>query len=292
MTNSRLGSTEVLVVNGCALALRRHGTGTPVILFISGRGDSGLVWRHVVERLKPLGAITYDRPATGDSADLSGNPVEQPRPASWFARQLADLMDAAGVVDPLILVGHSIGGQTADAFAIAWPERVAGLVLVDPSDPDLQLDIFPPYPVIDDAAADRAGRGWSWDVSASAQEFRTMQPSAPPPAVVVASAIWRWFEAKEPQRYSPFSLAEVDQRWQRAQLEYALRWRGRLVVAHEAGHRVHEEAPGLVAESIAAVAKSSANGSELELDNERIRRAGGSIRPTRSSTSTGLSTRT
>jgi transposase InsO family protein len=41
--------------------------------------------------------------------------------------------------------------------------------------------------------------------------------------VVIGSAIRRWFQAKRPGLYRPLSLAEVDQRWQLAQLQYAHR---------------------------------------------------------------------
>jgi pimeloyl-ACP methyl ester carboxylesterase len=255
----------------------------PPVVFISGRGDSGRVWDSVLPRLdSPVAALTHDRPGTGDSDDLSPDHTIVPRPASWMAEQLADLLEAAGVVEPVILVGHSLGGQIADAFAVRWPRRVTGLVLVDSVDPELQLDIVPPHPLIDDAANARAGGGWLWAVAASAREFRATEPTSPPPTVVVASAVWRWFSAKEPERYRPYTLAEVDQRWQRAQLEYANRWHGELVVAHEAGHRVHEDAPGLVAAAVDAVVTAGRAGTAIDLNADLLRCLGGSRRPTSS----------
>ena len=95
-----------------------------------------------------------------------------------------------------------------------------------------------------------------------------------------SSAIWRWFQAKQPELYRPLSLVEVDQRWQLAQLAYALRWKGDLVVAHEAGHRLHQEAPDLLVAAINAVVEAARSGTALQLDRERVRQAGGSIRPT------------
>jgi hypothetical protein len=147
-------------------------------------------------------------------------------------------------------------------------------------DAELNLDMSPPRPVLDDASASRAGRGWKWDVAASAAEYAATMPADRPPAVVIASAIWRWFQAKRPELYRPLSLTEVDQRWQLAQLQYARRWSGELVVAHEAGHRLHEEAPGLLVTAIAAVVEAAASGAPLHLDRARVRRAGGSVRPT------------
>jgi pimeloyl-ACP methyl ester carboxylesterase len=283
MSDSLQTTSETLVVNGYPSAVRRHGVGGPPVVFISGRGDSGREWEPVLGRLdSPVATLTHDRPGIGDSDDLPPDHAAVPCPASWIAGQLADLLGTAGVVDPAILVGHSLGGQIADAFAVRWPHKVTGLVLVDSVDPELQLDIVPPHPLMDDAANGRAGGGWLWDVAASASEFRAIQPTERPPTVVIASAIWRWFTAKEPERYRPFTLAEVDQRWQRAQLEYANRWHGELVVAHEAGHRVHEDAPGLVAAVVDAVVTAARTGTPLDLNVDLLRCSGGSRRPTSS----------
>lgn len=142
------------------------------------------------------------------------------------------------------------------------------------------LDTSPPLPVLDDAVPARAGRGWKWDVAASAAEYAATEPSVRPPTVVVGSAVWRWFQAKRPELYRPLSLSEVDQRWQLAQLQYARRWSGELVVAHEAGHRLHEEVPGLVATAVAAVVEAAASGTPLRLDRVRVQQNGGSVRPT------------
>jgi pimeloyl-ACP methyl ester carboxylesterase len=283
MPDGREESDERIVVRGCTIALRRRGVAVPSIVFISGRGDSGRVWAPVLaQRDVPGNEITYDRPGTGHSDDLPAELAQVPRPASWIAGHLADLLAAADVTTPVVLVGHSLGGQIADAFAVRWPEKVSGLVLVDSVDPELQLDIVPPHPLIDDAAKDRAGAGWLWDVQASAQEFRATQPAVRPPTIVIASAIWRWFDAKEPDRYRPFTLAQVDQRWQHAQLEYAERWQGQLIAAHDAGHRVHEEAPGLVAAAVDAVVATVKARTALELDRDLLHRSGGSLRPTSS----------
>lgn len=273
---------ERFYVSGSRLALRRSGAGQPAIVFISGRGDDASGWDQVTAQLKVSAtSIAYDRAGCGESDDLAAA-ERTPHASSWSAEQLADLLATAGVVSPLVLVGHSLGGQIADAFAVRHPDRVAGLVLVDPIDPELNLDIDTPRTVVDDADDSRSGAGWLWDVEASAREFRETQPSSSPPTIVVASAIWRWFRAKNPEVYRPLTLVEIDQRWQRAQLDYTIRWQGELVAAHEAGHRVHQEAPGLIAASVDAVVTAVKSGRALELDEDLFRCSGGSRRPTSS----------
>jgi pimeloyl-ACP methyl ester carboxylesterase len=46
------------------------------------------------------------------------------------------VLAAAEVDCPVVLVGHSLGGVVALAYARRFPERVAGLVLLDSSHPD------------------------------------------------------------------------------------------------------------------------------------------------------------
>jgi hypothetical protein len=52
-----------------------------------------------------------------------------------------------------------------------------------------------------------------------------------------------------------------------------------LVVAHEAGHRVHEDAPSLVAAAVDAVVTAARSGTAIDLDADLLRCSGGSRRP-------------
>jgi hypothetical protein len=54
---------------------------------------------------------------------------------------------------------------------------------------------------------------------------------------------------------------------------------GELIVAHEAGHRVHVEAPGVVAATIAAVVDAAESGQRVQLDHDRLLESGGAVRP-------------
>jgi pimeloyl-ACP methyl ester carboxylesterase len=78
--------------------------------------------------------IAYDRPAFG----LTERPMEgnwtgtNPYSVQGNVELLDGLMDELGV-DKAILIGNSAGGEVAAAYAIEHPERVQGLVLVDPA---------------------------------------------------------------------------------------------------------------------------------------------------------------
>ena len=56
--------------------------------------------------------------------------------ADAVADDLHTLLKRAGVDDPLVLVGHSIGGPYTRTYVGKYGDQVAGLVMVDPSHPD------------------------------------------------------------------------------------------------------------------------------------------------------------
>jgi pimeloyl-ACP methyl ester carboxylesterase len=62
------------------------------------------------------------------------DPAPGSRTPSDAIRDLERLLDGAGIKSPVVLVGHSLGGFYAKLFAVTYPDRVAGLVLVDPSE--------------------------------------------------------------------------------------------------------------------------------------------------------------
>jgi pimeloyl-ACP methyl ester carboxylesterase len=71
------------------------------------------------------------------------------------------LLVAAGVEPPYVLLGASFGGLLSDLYALAYPDEVVGMVLLDSMFPDeLSLDpLFPPEDRYDafDAEDENAG---------------------------------------------------------------------------------------------------------------------------------------
>ncbi len=108
------------------------GDGTPAIVFVSGAWDNTMAWRRVQGPASRLSrACSYDRAGLGFS-----DPAARPSTARNAVDDLKNLLDAASVEMPVVLVGHSAGGLYAMLFTALYPDRVAGVVLVDPSDPE------------------------------------------------------------------------------------------------------------------------------------------------------------
>ncbi|MGV0879814.1 3-oxoadipate enol-lactonase [Martelella sp. FLE1502] len=106
----------------------RYGTaarsGAPCLLFINSLGTDLSMWDGVVEALGDrFATLGFDARGHGGStgndgvADIDG-----------LVEDAIAVMDAAGV-DKGVVVGLSLGGLTAQAMAIAHPDRVSALVL-------------------------------------------------------------------------------------------------------------------------------------------------------------------
>lgn len=116
---------------GHRLHLRCAGTGTPTVIIIPALGGCVADWLTVQDRLAASTAVcVYDRPGLGWSDPEPVWPT-----AGGMARGLRELLDAADVVPPFVLVGHSMGGLVARVFAWMYPAETGGMALVDASHP-------------------------------------------------------------------------------------------------------------------------------------------------------------
>lgn len=118
---------------GLKLRARIEGQGPegqPAVVFVSGLGEGAEAW----EKVQPVMAqtartVSYDRAGLGQSDPDESRPTFQ-----RAAAQLHTLLQNAGIKPPYVLVGHSIGGPHIRMFAGLYPNEVAGLVFVDPTD--------------------------------------------------------------------------------------------------------------------------------------------------------------
>jgi pimeloyl-ACP methyl ester carboxylesterase len=118
----------VSIGGGCRLYAFEEGEGEATVLFESGIGATHLNWRGIQDSIATLAhTVSYDRAGLGWSS-----PCPTPRAPANIATELHQMLEAAGVEPPYVLVGHSFGGLVMRRFALLYPEQVSGVVLVDP----------------------------------------------------------------------------------------------------------------------------------------------------------------
>ena len=119
----------VKLADGRQVYIDCRGTGAPAVIFDSGAGGWSKDWAAVQPEIaKTTLACTYDR---------AGHGLSDPRPLPLDTAAVADDLDmmltAAAIPGPYILVGHSLGSYHVRQFANTRFDKMAGLVLVDPS---------------------------------------------------------------------------------------------------------------------------------------------------------------
>ena len=115
-------------IGGRRLHLLEAGQGSPTVIFESGIAASSLNWTSILTQAARFSrACAYDRAWLGWS-----DPAPAPRVISHLVDELNSLLAGAHIPTPYVLVGHSFGGLLVQAYAVAHPHQVAGLVLIDP----------------------------------------------------------------------------------------------------------------------------------------------------------------
>jgi pimeloyl-ACP methyl ester carboxylesterase len=145
---------------GRSLYLDCRGNGSPTVFIIPGKGSYAEAWNVVVPpddpiRSSPYDIINqanfapsptavqptvaqttrvcvYDRPNTRPDGTDQSTPRPQPHTVQQDVDDVVNLLAAAHLSTPLVVVAHSYGGLIADLLARTHPELVSGLVMVDP----------------------------------------------------------------------------------------------------------------------------------------------------------------
>lgn len=103
-----------------------------VVIFEAGGGGSSAAWKGVQAVLgATIRACAYDRAGSGKS-DLG----PEPRSMDAEVTDLHALLARMRISVPVLFVGHSLGGILARLYVHKYPESVAGVLLVDPTDED------------------------------------------------------------------------------------------------------------------------------------------------------------
>lgn len=220
----------------------------PVVVFQSGLGDDHATWAAVLRQLPAQHeAVVPDRPGYGASPARAGE-----RSACRIAEEQHALLRQAGLPPPYVLVGHSLGGLYQYVYARMYPQDVAGLVLLDPTHPQLQATLAQTQPAA--AALLQLARQTVFS-PAMAQEFDAQaeclqqveqQPRLKAPTVLLASTETPVYMGEGLRGM----LEDLRQDWLRRSGATLARVPG-------SGHRIQLDAPQAVVGAIEAVAAAA-----------------------------------
>ena len=102
----------------------------PIVL-LHGTSASLHTWEGWVQVLRgERRVISLDLPAFGLTGPFAGPYAGQTYTGEHYARFVLDLLDRLGV-QRFVVAGNSLGGEVAWRLAVAAPQRVAALILVD-----------------------------------------------------------------------------------------------------------------------------------------------------------------
>jgi pimeloyl-ACP methyl ester carboxylesterase len=123
--------------------VRIEGHGPLTVVLEAGLGDTLDVWTNV----QPLIAASCTRTIAYTRAGYPGSDVASgPRDARTIVAELRSELKRRGIQPPYVLVGHSLGGLYMQYFARHYPDEIEGLVLVDSTHWNQQLQLGPDAP--------------------------------------------------------------------------------------------------------------------------------------------------
>lgn len=111
------------------------GSGSQPIIFLHSLAGNTNQWSAQLNHLRSTHrAIAIDLRGHGRSSSDEDFSIES------MAQDVLEVVNQLGI-ERFILAGHSMGGSVAIAYAGAHPDRLAGLLLVDPSGDSTQMPV-------------------------------------------------------------------------------------------------------------------------------------------------------
>jgi pimeloyl-ACP methyl ester carboxylesterase len=125
---------EVVVLRRGRMRVAAMGSGAPSVVLLHGWPGFSVDYRDVLPLVaRHARAVAPDFFGFGGS-DVPLGPPEEIADEAAFADDVIDLVDALGL-EPPVLVGHDVGSAVAAAVARRAPDRMRGLVLMNPTHP-------------------------------------------------------------------------------------------------------------------------------------------------------------
>ena len=124
-------------VDGHNIYARCSGTGSPTVVYFTGWApDPSKLGVSAIRAIEAVDGgehriCSYERRNTGRSETVKGTQTPEN-----IVADVDGVLNAMGENGPFVLLGASFGGLVAGAYAVAHPDRTAGILLLDSSIPD------------------------------------------------------------------------------------------------------------------------------------------------------------
>jgi pimeloyl-ACP methyl ester carboxylesterase len=247
-------------VAGHRLAVHCTGSGHPTVVILHGWIDEAGVTSHdyygpLTDNLEgDFRVCDYDRANVGDSETVPGTQTPE-----MVVGDLDGLMEELGDHGPYVLVGQSAGGMVASAYAVAHPDKVAGIVMVD-ADFDDEITLEDVGMVPDGfGPCDPANRKADGEESLQridncamytwAYQRREHRPKVPLVYLAAKQAPW----SNQTDMGPAYTKAIIS-----LQKSYAASWSPGEFVWVDSGHDIHAEKPAVVGDAVRWVVKEGA----------------------------------
>jgi pimeloyl-ACP methyl ester carboxylesterase len=235
-------------VEGHELRMFISGRGNPTVVFETGGSPGSGGPLEYWERVQPAVSqftrtVSYDRAGIGLSA-----PGPKPRDARQVAWELHAALQAARVPPPYVLVGHSFGGPLNRVFAGMYPDEIAGMVLLDPT----QEEFISWNEAREANGVERSDAEWK-DIQASLTEAHESRVPAGIPVIVITAMGPRVFPAFVTEKQKQ-DMNLIRPMW----LKFHEDWvktipNGRHIITENSGPGIPFEEPKLVIKTIREV---------------------------------------
>ncbi len=154
------------------LRLAIQGTGSPVVVLETFGPASLETWNRIQPRIARFArVVSYDH-----AGYWASEPGPKPRDATRIARALHAALASANLPPPYVLVGYSFGGPYIRVFAGLYPDEVAGMVFVDPTQEAFMAmlnEMFPELNVVTEAdRLEQSEWGMQWPSMDQARDAR------------------------------------------------------------------------------------------------------------------------
>ena len=212
------------------------GQGRPTVVLDTFGVAPLEVWAELQREISKFATVfAYDH-----AGHWGSDPGPKPRDAQHIAEDLRAALEALNLEPPYVLVGYSLGGPYSRVFAGMYPDDVAGLVLVDPTQEEFMDWLREHYPEVNRIRAeDRAAQNEMGSSIISLNQAR--QSKLPDVPIVLLTGA---------RPHDSFTWSILP-RWLKAHQDWLSVYpQGEHVISRESGHNLPFREPELVIQAV------------------------------------------